>query len=123
MVLIVDFVKKYWKVLAVVALLLFFALRTNSAQKVLEATIESNNSQIETLKKNHDDEIKKRNEITIKYQQEIKDIENKYKQQTELLQQERNKKIKIVVKYFYSDPEIIKKKVTDLYGFKYEISQ
>lgn len=118
-VTIIDFCKKYWWGFIILVVLICAGLKMHSMQKVLDATLESSQSQITTLQKNHDAELKGRDEIIQKHEAELKDIEDRYDQQSTQLAQERAKKIKVIVKY-YDNPEKLAAKITETYGFKYE---
>jgi len=110
----IEFCKKYWW-----GFLVFSGLKMHNMQKILDATLESSNAQIVTLQKNHEEELKGRDELIKKHKEELKDIETRYDQQSAQLQQERAKKIKVIVKY-YDNPEKLATKITEIYGFKYE---
>ena len=81
---------------------------TDALMEVIETRKESYKKQIEVLKKSHYDELLKRDELLLLYQDAIKKIE--------LTKSQKNEIKKIVVKS-KGNPDEIKKKIQDQFGF------
>ncbi len=116
---ILDFLKRNWWILVVIGVLITSELRIHNTKKILEETIESNNKQIQILNTNHEAELKDKSDLILKHKKQLENIENLYNQQTIELAQEKNKRIKIIVKY-YDNPEKLISVIQKNYGFKYE---
>ena len=116
---IFDFSKKYWWLYVILAIFVYSQLRISNIGKILDSTVESNEKQIITLKEGYDQEIKKREDAIKEYKEKISSLENEYSKQKEELEKERNKKIKIIIKY-YDNPEKLSSKIIEEYGFTYE---
>jgi hypothetical protein len=85
--------------------------------EVLEAKKESYEKQIEALKSAHTVEIKKREELHLKYKETIDIIEKEFKLKEEELSAIKKKKIKQIIKSSKDNPHEINKKIEDLFGF------
>ncbi len=90
---------------------------TDALMEVIETRKESYKKQIEVLKKSHYDELLKRDELLLLYQDAIKKIEDDYRlKKIELTKSQKNEIKKIVVKS-KGNPDEIKKKIQDQFGF------
>ena len=85
--------------------------------EVLEAKKESYEKQIEALKSAHIVEIKKREELHLKYKETLDTIEKEFKLKEEELSAMKKKKIKQIIKSSKENPHEINKKIEDLFGF------
>jgi hypothetical protein len=85
--------------------------------EVLEAKKESYEKQIEALKSAHTIEIKKREELHLKYRETLDTIEKEFKLKEEELSVIKKKKIKQIIKSSKDNPHEINKKIEDLFGF------
>jgi uncharacterized protein YjhX (UPF0386 family) len=85
--------------------------------QVLEAKKESYEKQIEALKSAHVVEIKKREELHLKYKETLDTIEKDFKLKEEELSVIKKKKIKQIIKSSKENPHEINKKIEDLFGF------
>ncbi len=83
----------------------------------MEANKESYEKQIKSLKKQHVIEVKKREELHLKYQETLARIEEKYKKKKEDLSRVEKKKVKEIVQKAKDSPDEINKKIEDLFGF------
>jgi len=113
-----EIFKKYWWISLVSAALAYSQFRVYDMQKVVDATIQSNDTQIETLNKTHNEEIKKRDDLIDAHEKELKELEESYQQKSEELAEEKVKKIKVIVKY-YDNPDKLAAKIIDTWNFKY----
>lgn len=118
-----DLLKKHWEtmlfIMIMIGVFIYGEMRVRNIQKVLDVTIKANQEQMTDLKKNHDEEIKKRDTLIQEHEMEIKSIEDRYVQQTQKLEQEKNKKQKIIVKY-YDNPDVLASKINQTWGFYYQ---
>ena len=114
-------VKKNWKASALVAWSVFvwFISRKNSqgAIDVMNANKESYDTQIKSLKAQHKVEVKKREELHLKYQETLAKIEEKYNKKEEDLSRKQKEKVKEIVKQAKERPNEINKKIENLFGF------
>lgn len=84
---------------------------------VLEAKKKSYEKQIEALKSAHKSEIKKREELSLKYKQTLDTIEKDFKLKEEKLSFLRKRKIKQIIKDSKDNPNEINEKIENLFGF------
>jgi type VI protein secretion system component VasK len=114
-------IKKNWKLaaLAVWSVFVWFVSRKNSqgAIDAMNANKESYEAQIESLREQHKVEIKKREELHLKYRETLARIEEKYKKKEEELSIIEKKKVKEIIKKTKDNPDEINKKIEDLFGF------
>jgi hypothetical protein len=85
--------------------------------EVLEAKKKSYEKQIKALKTAHTVEIKKREELHLKYRETLDIIEKEFKLKEEELSTIKKKKIKQIIKSSKDNPHEINKKIEDLFGF------
>ena len=114
-------VKKNWKTaaLAIWSIVIWVISRRNSSAAIeaMEANKESYEAQIKSLKDQHKIEVKKREELHLKYQETLAKIEEKYKKKKEQLSKVEKKKVKEIVQKAKDNPDEINKKIEDLFGF------
>ena len=91
-------IKKNWKAaaLAVWSIAVWAISRRNSSAAIeaMEANKESYETQIKSLKEQHKIEVKKREELHLKYQETLVKIEEKYKKKKDELSKVEKKKVK-----------------------------
>ena len=113
--------KKNWKTAALAAwsIIVWVISRRNSSAAIeaMEANKESYEAQIKSLKDQHKIEVKKREELHLKYQETLAKIEEKYKKKKEQLSKVEKKKVKEIVQKAKDNPDEINKKIEDLFGF------
>ena len=85
--------------------------------EILEAKKESYEKQIEALRSAHTVELKKREELHLKYKETLGIIEKEFKLKEEELSVIKRKKIKQIIKHAKDNPHEINKKIEDLFGF------
>ncbi len=115
-------IKHNWYVPAVLVYTLFLWIimrKKNEAAALLEIRDSSYKAQIETLNKAHKEEIKKRDEILKKYSVIIKELEKKFKENQEKLDNRKKKEVKKIVKDFQDDPDGLAKMLAEKYGIEY----
>jgi len=114
-------VKKHWKIaaLAVWTLAVWIISRRNSAAalETLAAKKESYEGQIKALQDARDTEVKKREELTLKYKETLAKIEEKYAVKEKELSIKEKKKVKDIIKRAEGNPDEISDKLESLFGF------
>ena len=83
----------------------------------MDANKKSYEARIRSLKDQHKIEVKKREELHLKYQETLAKIEEKYKKKKEQLSKVEKKKVKEIVQKAKDNPDEINKKIEDLFGF------
>jgi len=115
-------VKHNWYVPAVIAYTLFLWLilrKRNEAEAVLAIRDSSYKAQIETINKAHKEEIQKRDEILKKYAVIIRELEEKYKENQEKLDNKKKNEVKKLVEEFNDNPDGLAKMLAEKYGIDY----
>ena len=114
-------IKENWKIaaLAIWSVVVWFISRRNSSAAIeaMEANKKSYETRIKSLKDQHKIEVKKREELHLKYQETLAKIEEKYKKKKEELSKVEKKKVKEIVQKAKDNPDEINKKIEDLFGF------
>ena len=85
--------------------------------EVLEAKKRSYEKQIEALKSAHKSEIKKREELNLKYKETLVTIEKDFDLKEKQLSILKKKKIKQIIKDSKDNSDEINKKIENLFGF------
>jgi len=114
-------IKEHWQIpfLLVWTIIVWAMSRGNveAVTAVMEAKKESYKKQIDALKVSHAQEIKKREELHLKYRETIATIEEEFEIKEEELSNLKKKKIKEIIKDSKDKPDEINKKIEDLFGF------
>lgn len=113
-----DKVKKFWWIGLLIALFGYYQIKLYNMQKIIDITVESSKNQIESVRKNHQEEIKKREILLETHKQQLSLLQNEFNKKSNELAIERTKKIKNIVKSF-DDRKKISDKITQIYGFSY----
>ena len=115
-------VKHNWYVPAVLIYTLFLWIvlrKKNEAAALLEIRDSSYKAQIETINKAHKEEIEKRDKILKNYAVIIKELEEKFKESQQKLDNKKKKEVKKIVKDFQDDPDGLAKMLAEKYGIEY----
>ena len=116
-------VKEHWKVFAffVWSMLVWVISRKNSmaALEVLEARKESYDKQLALLKRNHKKELTEKDKLIIEYHDTIDKLEEKFKNEHREITKEHKKEIKKIVEISRGNPEEIKKRIEEEFGFEF----
>lgn len=91
----------------------------NGVMKMFEASKESYQKEVAILKKAHEQEIKKRNELIEKHNQALKKIEEDYKIKLDELSSAERREITEIVKEHKDDPEGLAERVGNVFGIKH----
>ena len=115
--------KNYWyyPVIVIVAVVAWcLGMRGNNGViKMFEASKESYQKEIDALKRAHEQEIAKRNELIENHNQALKKIEEDYKIKLNELSSAEKREIKKIVKEHQDDPEGLAERVGDVFGIKH----
>ena len=117
-----TWIRHYWYVPAVVVYTVFLWVimrRKDAAYKVLETRNDSYKAQIEAINNSHKEEIEKRTKIIEKYNDIIKELEKKYKEDRLDLNNKKKKEVKEKVEKYHDKPDELAKLLADKYGFQY----
>ena len=87
--------------------------------EVVEAKRDSYKKQIQILKNSHNDEILRRDQLTEKYQETIKNLEKEFKDREKQLTEAQKDDIKEVFVESKGDHDEIKKRIEQEFGIKY----
>ena len=94
-----TFLKHYWYVPLIPLVWLWFTFinKKDNAKDVLNSSKESFKSQIDVINKSHKEEIEKREEVTKKYNETIKLIEEKYDKHKLFLSAKKKQRVKEIL--------------------------
>lgn len=116
-------IKNYWylPVMVVVAAVAwcFGRRNTEGILKMFATSKESYQKEIEVLKKTHEEEIKKREELVLHHNETLKKIEEEYKIKISELNSAERREIKKIVDKHKDDPEGLAKRVGDVFGIEH----
>ena len=116
-----ECIKKNWKiaVLSIWSVLVWFLSRRSSSAAIeaMKANKKSYEDQIRSLKEQHKIEVKKREELRLKYEETLVKIEEKYKKKKQELSRIEKNKVKEIVEKAKDNPDEIDKKIQELFGF------
>ena len=114
--------KHNWKVVALfvytVVLYALFSKNAENAVKALDTAREAHKSEVDTLNKAHSEEKRKRDENLKKYQETVKLIEEKYKEENKKLTLAKKRRVKDIVNNHGDDPEKLAELVKETFGFE-----
>ncbi len=92
---------------------------TDSLLEVIEAKRESYERQLEILKNTHNDEILKRNNLDKKYDMILKELEEEFKEKNKIMTEKQKNDIKDVIIKSRENPDDIKKRIEEEFGFRF----
>lgn len=114
-------IKKNWRLsaLATWTILIWLVSRKNAdgAIQAMKANKESYEAQIQGLKDAHEEEIRKREELHLKYRETLGKIKEKYDLEEKQLSAQKKKKVKEIIKKAKDNPNEINEKIENLFGF------
>ena len=114
--------KHNWKVPLIIlyTLALWFLFRKkDAAYQVLEERNNSYKKQIDAINEIHDEEIVRRNKILEKYNDILKELEERYKRDNLELDKKKKKEIKKLVEEYNEKPDELAKLLAERYGLEY----
>jgi len=116
--------KTYWYVpaLLVYTLVLMVVFRKDGANAlgVLEASKDSYKKQIDVLNETHEGELKKRDEITKKYNKTIDQIESQHMDESRKLDVHKRRRVKRLIEENHEDPEHLTRLLSLTFGIHHE---
>jgi len=92
---------------------------TDAAMKVLDATKQSYQSQIDGINKTYKQEIENRDKAIQKYNSILDQIEDAHKSASQQLKFDKRARIKEIVNQYHNDPSNLNKTLLDEFGFEY----
>lgn len=120
---ILEFVLKNWKVLAIAALLIAFAMKNRNDYKLMqeayETQSESHQAQIDGLKEIHKQEIRKKQRLMEEHMESIAAIEEDYENALEMIEQLREDKKGEYRNKFNQDREQLIIDIEERFGIQY----
>tara|TARA_B100000287_G_scaffold217522_1_gene205173 strand:- start:333 stop:734 length:402 start_codon:yes stop_codon:yes gene_type:complete len=115
--------KQHWQipflVLWTVVVWVIARRNTSALVEVMEAKRASYKEQVEILRKSHNDEILKRNELIEHYEMTLVKIEEEFEKREEQLSEEQKNNIKEVVVKSKGNSDEIKKKIEEEFGIEF----
>ena len=120
---ILDYVKRNWKELLIVALLAFFYIKGRmdyaSLYDMHIETTQSYEKRIEDLNKAHEERIKKKDEAIEQYIQRVEDIRNQYDAQKGQIEVRRETQEEEIRQILQEKPEELINNIESRFNFKY----
>ncbi len=116
LITILTFAKKYWFLGLLAAAAVYHYIKMDNMQKLLEVSNKSHETQILELKKNHEEEIERREAIQRDYEVKLENIDKKYKRARAQLWRERQKRIKEIEQ---EKPEQLIERIEEAFGLRY----
>jgi len=117
-----TWLKHNWKAPAVIiyTIVLWFLFRQkDKAHDVLKVRSESYKKQIDAINEIHEEEIKKKDKILEKYSNILKQLEEKYEEDSLELDKQKKKEIKVLVEEYNEKPDELARLLADKYGLEY----
>lgn len=120
---ILDYVKRNWKELLIVALLSFFYIKGRmdyaSLYDMHIETTQSFEKRIEDLNKAHKERIRKKDEAIEQYIQRVEDLRNDYDTQKKEIKSDRKERQEEIEQILLEKPEELINDIESKFGFKY----
>lgn len=120
---ILDYIKRNWKELLIVALLSFFYIKGRmdyaSLYDMHIETTQSYEKRIEDLNKAHEERIRKKDEAIEQYIQRVEDLRNDYDAQKKEIKTNRKERQEEIEQILLEKPEELISDIESKFGFKY----
>ena len=120
---ILDYIKKNWKELLIVALLAFFYIKGRmdyaSLYNMHIETTQTYEKRIEDLNKAHEERIRKKDEAIEQYIQRVEDLRNDYDAQKKEIKTDRRERQEEIEQILLEKPEELITNIETKFGFKY----
>ena len=115
--------KEYWKIPALIVYTIIMAVvfrrNTQALKETLEIKRESYEAQLKALSGLHEEELLKRDGLIEQYQDIVTKLEADFKKKNKVLEKEHRERIRKVILESKKNPEEIKKKIQNMFGFRY----
>ena len=120
---VLDYIKRNWKELLIVALLSFFYIKGKmdyaSLYDLHLETTQTYEKRIEDLNKAHKERIKEKDEAIEQYIQRVEDLRNDYDTQKEEIKTDRKERQEEIEQILLEKPEELITNIETRFGFKY----
>ena len=114
-------VKEHWQIpfliIWTIAVHILTKRNTDAMLEVVEAKRDSYKKQVEVLRKSHNDEIIRRNNLSKKYEEALEEMEKQYEVEKRKLTEAQKNDIKEVVIKSKGNSDDIKKRIQEEFGF------
>lgn len=118
-----TWLKENWKIPAIIMYTLvvgiLFRRNSDALKESLDAKRRSYEEQVAVLRKTHNEEILKRDGLIEEYEKIVEKINKDFEAKSRALKEEEKEEIKEILVKSRKKPEEVKKKIEDLFGFKY----
>jgi|ETNvirnome_2_300_1030623.scaffolds.fasta_scaffold00901_6 phosphoenolpyruvate carboxylase len=114
-----TWLKNYWyfPVIAIVALcVLLYTRNPSAAQELLKISRESHAEEKEILEKAEKDRLEKEARVNKKYEEALKDIEDRQTAAEKELNSKKRKELKRIIKETDGDPDLMAEKLRERFG-------
>tara|TARA_B100000424_G_C22801868_1_gene430049 strand:- start:64 stop:450 length:387 start_codon:yes stop_codon:yes gene_type:complete len=115
--------KQNWKVPVLVlwTIIVWIFSRKNAevALEVLDAKKQSYEKQVAFLKQAHKKELSEKDKLVIEYHDTIEKLEKQFSEKEEELTEKKKQLVKKIIEESKDNPDEVKRKVEDLFGFTY----
>lgn len=116
-------IKTHWYIPVLLAytvsLYIFFRRDSGAIIKMMEASKESYEKQLKAVDDSYQDELNKRDDLILKYQESLKKIEEEYKIKIEDLDKKQKEEVVKIVEENKDKPDVLAKELADLLGADY----
>lgn len=115
--------KQHWQIpfLVIWSVLVWVVARRNTDAliEVIEAKKDSYKKQVAVLKKTHNDELLKREELVEKYEKTLENVEERFLEDKKELTEKQKNDIKRVIIKSKGNPDEIRAKIEEQFGFNF----
>jgi len=121
-----DFIKKYWQFFAglVVALLGMLAFRNQSdGLEVLENEKESNQKEIDAIKKSEEILKNKSKDALYLYEKTVREVEKKFEEDSRALSEDTKRKVRRIIEDTKEDPTELTSRISKLTGYEIYVEE
>ena len=118
-----SFVKKYWRELLILGLLVGFwfysATQKSQMAQVYEDLVEAQQAELKQIEKINKEEIARREETIAKFQEQLDEEFARHQKEIDVLKKQKSKRVGEVVRDRNEKPEKVAEAITNIYGFEY----
>lgn len=118
-----TWLKENWKVPAIIVYTIvvgvLFRRNSEALKEALDAKKKSYEEQVAVLRRTHNQEILKRDGLIEEYEKIVEKLNKDFEQKNRALKEEEKEEIKEILIKSKKNPEIVKEKIRDLFGFNY----
>ena len=118
-----DFLAKYWKEIALAALLFavcfFWWQDHNALVRAYDASVESYEVRIRELSESYQRETEKKQEVLEEYKERLAELEAEYEEYKTTVEEQKAQRVGELVVLRQEDPEQLVSEIEQLFGFEY----